>query len=72
MVQAEGYAGDLTNAPRVCVIDSGYDLGHEDKPGAGVVTGSDDLNGAGPWDHDGSGHGTHVRAPSTRSITRSA
>jgi serine protease len=60
MVQAEGYAGDLANAPKVCVIDSGYDLGHEDKPGADVVTGSDDLAGAGPWDQDGSGHGSHV------------
>jgi subtilisin family serine protease len=44
----------------VCVIDSGYDLGHEDLAAAPVVGGSDDLDGAGPWDEDGDGHGTHV------------
>jgi subtilisin family serine protease len=41
------------------VIDSGYDVNHEDKPGTPVVSGTDDP-GAGPWGEDGFGHGTHV------------
>ena len=60
MVQAEGFRGNVAGDMKVCVIDSGYDLGHEDKPGAPVVTGTDDLDGSGPWTEDGSGHGTHV------------
>jgi subtilisin family serine protease len=60
MVQAEGFQGNPASGVKVCVIDSGYDLGHEDKPGADVVTGTDDLDGAGPWSEDGDGHGTHV------------
>ncbi|MGB5104670.1 MAG: S8 family serine peptidase [Steroidobacteraceae bacterium] len=60
MVQAEGFRGDTASGVKVCVIDSGYDLGHEDKPGADVVTGTDDIGGSGPWTEDGSGHGTHV------------
>jgi subtilisin family serine protease len=47
--------GDLT----VCIIDSGYSLGHEDLP-VDHVTGSNDPTGAGVWYADGSGHGTHV------------
>ena len=47
--------GDLT----VCIIDSGYRLGHEDLP-VDHVTGSNDPTGAGVWYADGSGHGTHV------------
>jgi subtilisin family serine protease len=43
----------------VCIIDSGYGLGHEDLPTA-TVTGDDDIGGAGPWAVDGSHHGTHV------------
>jgi subtilisin family serine protease len=43
----------------VCIIDSGYGLGHEDLPTA-TVTGDDDIGGAGPWSVDGSHHGTHV------------
>jgi subtilisin family serine protease len=43
----------------VCIIDSGYSKGHEDLP-TKTVTGDDDLGGAGPWDEDGFGHGTHV------------
>lgn len=43
----------------VCVIDSGYDLGHVDLPGDSVVTGATDV-GVQPWDEDDNGHGTHV------------
>ncbi len=48
-------AGDM----KVCIIDSGFDKGHEDLPKR-RVSGDDDLAGAGPWDQDGFGHGTHV------------
>jgi subtilisin family serine protease len=42
---------------RVCIIDSGYALGHEDLPGSARVSGH---NGNLPWAQDGDGHGTHV------------
>jgi subtilisin family serine protease len=42
----------------ICIIDSGYDLGHPDLPAGGNVSGS--SGSAGPWDQDGYGHGTHV------------
>jgi len=60
MVQAEGFSGNLASGIKVCVIDSGYDIVHEDKPKSPVVDGTDDTDGAGPWDQDGSSHGTHV------------
>ena len=60
MVQAEGMVGNTNSGIKVCVIDSGYDINHEDKPIGPVVTGTDDLGGSGPWDEDGSGHGSHV------------
>ncbi|MCA1616878.1 MAG: S8 family serine peptidase, partial [Acidobacteria bacterium] len=44
---------------KVCIIDSGYYLGHEDLPTAPNVTGDND-SGTGNWYQDGSGHGTHV------------
>jgi subtilisin family serine protease len=54
-LEAEG------NNKMVCIIDSGYSLGHEDLPSnVNRVTGDDDIGGAGPWAHDGLGHGTHV------------
>ncbi|MBT9597102.1 MAG: S8 family serine peptidase [Vitreoscilla sp.] len=49
----------LAGNRKVCIIDSGYGLGHEDLPTA-TVTGDDDIGGAGPWSVDGSHHGTHV------------
>lgn len=59
MVQADQVTGIIGPESKVCVIDSGYSLGHEDKPGLSVVTGTDD-SGAGVWSEDGSGHGTHT------------
>jgi serine protease len=59
MVQADQITGLIGQESKVCVIDSGYDLGHEDKPGLEVVSGTDD-SGAGVWSEDGSGHGTHT------------
>ncbi|TKB45297.1 S8 family serine peptidase [Thalassotalea mangrovi] len=43
---------------KVCIIDSGYSLGHPDLPVNGV-DGAED-GGAGPWHEDRFGHGTHV------------
>lgn len=50
--------GDALTANRkVCIIDSGYYLGHEDLPGTSRVSG---YNGNLAWNQDGDGHGTHV------------
>merc|ERR1712157_700387 len=50
--------GAPSGSIKVCVADTGYDLGHEDLPTGSDVTGSDSsLNGS--WDSDGHGHGTH-------------
>ncbi len=50
------YAGDP--GIKVCVIDSGYDLGHPDLPSGPRLSGSSSV--AGVWSEDASGHGTHV------------
>ena len=47
----------LTTNRKVCIIDSGYHMGHEDLPGSARVSG---YNGNLAWDQDGNGHGTHV------------
>jgi serine protease len=55
-------AGDVPSLPdgfdpiKVCVVDTGYGLGHPDLPQANV-TGTDTVSGK--WDEDGHGHGTH-------------
>ena len=51
--QGDALAGNR----KVCIIDSGYSLGHEDLPGTARVSGYD---GNLPWAQDGDGHGTHV------------
>lgn len=46
-----------TSTISVCVVDTGYDLGHEDLPVEPDVDGTD---GAGEtWSYDGNSHGTH-------------
>ncbi|WP_158683983.1 S8 family serine peptidase [Pseudoalteromonas sp. T1lg10] len=61
MVQADQVSDALTGNMKVCIMDTGYDLGHEDLPTTGV-TGDDgyDNYNSGNWYEDGHGHGTHV------------
>ncbi|MEE2001278.1 S8 family serine peptidase [Alkalimonas sp. MEB108] len=58
MVQANQVSDANATNMKVCVIDTGYQLGHPDLPSAGV-TGST-FSGHGAWSTDGNGHGTHV------------
>lgn len=59
MVQAD-QVSDANAANRtVCIIDSGYSLGHEDLDGDGSVQGTND-SGTGDWFVDNCAHGTHV------------
>ena len=44
---------------KICIIDSGYALEHQDLP-KDTVTGYEGPLSAGNWTVDGSGHGTHV------------
>ncbi|MEM0515252.1 S8 family serine peptidase [Pseudoalteromonas sp. YIC-827] len=61
MVQANQVSDALTGNMKVCIMDTGYDLGHEDLPNTGV-TGDDGYGSynSGNWYEDGHGHGTHV------------
>lgn len=59
MVQAPLVSDASAASVKVCIIDSGYSLGHEDLPTTNV-SGTSDPGGAGNWFEDGSGHGTHV------------
>ncbi|GAA5191439.1 S8 family serine peptidase [Ferrimonas gelatinilytica] len=60
VIQVQGdQLGLNASAPtKVCIIDSGYDLAHEDLLSAGV-DGTND-SGTGNWFTDENGHGTHV------------
>ena len=60
VVQANDPAFANTNASNVtvCIIDSGYQLAHEDLQG-NYVTGTTD-SGTGNWSEDSCGHGSHV------------
>jgi subtilisin family serine protease len=60
MVQATQVSDAMAGNRKVCIIDSGYSLGHPDLPSGGNVTGVDDPGGAGFWSQDRCGHGTHV------------
>ncbi len=52
-----------TSSPKmkICVVDTGYDLGHEDLPKTshGVAGWNDPSRDFGRWKRDGHGHGTH-------------
>lgn len=57
-VQANLLSDSAASTRKVCIIDSGYDLGHPDLQSTGV---SGRFNsGTGNWFTDENGHGTHV------------
>ena len=58
MVQADQVSDNMAGNSTVCIIDSGYDISHEDLSG-NMVTGTNDA-GTGNWYEDQNGHGTHV------------
>jgi hypothetical protein len=63
-VQADQLSGlplpDPTKKKTVCVVDTGYALGHEDLPDASYgVNGYLPSGYSGSWNVDGDGHGTH-------------
>lgn len=61
MVQANQFGQSDTTARKVCIIDTGYNLGHPDLPGTNDgVTGQANNSAVGNWYNDGNGHGTHV------------
>ncbi|MAI36230.1 S8 family serine peptidase [Alteromonas sp.] len=61
MVQANQFGQADTTARKVCVIDTGYNLGHPDLPDTNNgVTGNANNAAVGNWYNDGNGHGTHV------------
>jgi serine protease len=52
MVQADQISSAFANSKTVCIMDSGYALGHPDLPSTGVRGYSDN------WSQDGCSHGT--------------
>jgi len=44
---------------KICVVDTGYGLGHEDLPTANVTGFTPSTYSPGVWNVDGHGHGTH-------------
>ena len=58
MVQADQVSDQFASNQKVCVIDSGLDLPHEDFL-SGNITGSNN-SGTGNWYDNGGPHGTHV------------
>ncbi|MCL1073499.1 S8 family serine peptidase [Shewanella dokdonensis] len=58
LVQANQVSDAMTGDMKVCIIDSGYDLAHEDLSG-NRVDGAND-SGTGNWFTDENHHGTHV------------
>lgn len=59
MVQADQIAYNPAHPRKVCIVDTGYDLDHEDLPKAGVA-GVDLTPSTGDWSTDEDSHGTHV------------
>ena len=61
MVQANQFSQNNTQARTVCIIDTGYNLGHPDLPDQNDgVSGTANNSAVGNWYNDGNGHGTHV------------
>ncbi|USD30725.1 S8 family serine peptidase [Pseudoalteromonas sp. SCSIO 43201] len=61
MVQADQVSDSYSSNRKVCIMDTGYTLGHQDLPSTGI-TGNDGYGNydTGLWSNDGNGHGTHV------------
>jgi subtilisin family serine protease len=59
MVQADQVSDAGAANRTVCIIDSGYSLGHEDLDGDASIQGTND-SGTGNWFVDNCAHGTHV------------
>jgi len=62
MVQADLLSDAQAANRTVCIIDSGYDIYHEDLDSDGSAHGTNDPDplGSGDWFEDNCGHGTHV------------
>jgi serine protease len=61
MVQGNLLSQNDQSARRVCVIDTGFNLGHPDLGDQNNgVTGNANNSQVGNWFNDGNGHGTHV------------
>ncbi len=61
MVQSNQLSQSNLSARKVCVIDTGYNLGHPDLPDQNNgATGVANNGSVGSWSNDGNGHGTHV------------
>jgi serine protease len=58
MIQADQVSDGAASNRKICVIDSGYYIGHEDLPHAGV-TATENAGSGDPFT-DFCGHGTHV------------
>lgn len=60
MVQAADVAFDAAGAKQVCIIDSGYNLGHPDLQTTNVAGTDRTTTQVGDWNTDENSHGTHV------------
>jgi len=59
MVQYSAGLAQSAAQRKICIVDTGYLLGHEDLPDASRVTGDSQIQNE-QWSEDGHGHGTHV------------
>ncbi|RDV26598.1 peptidase S8 [Alteromonas aestuariivivens] len=61
LIQASQLSQSDTSARKVCVLDTGYQLGHPDLPDQNNgASGEANNSEVGQWYVDGYGHGTHV------------
>ncbi len=59
MVQADLLASTNASNRKVCIIDSGYNLGHPDLPSDNSIVTGESI-GIADWNFDSFSHGTHV------------